>query len=130
TLSPGIVEQKPKDAYGIPPNQQVLIPESALQAVLPFSPIHALSREAPASDREMHRQYTNNSGSTEAEEFTQEELQEFAQAFKMFDKDGNGTMNIKELGVAMRTLGMNPTEEELQNMVNEYDVDGNGKIDF
>ncbi|VDM85938.1 unnamed protein product [Strongylus vulgaris] len=32
----------------------------------------------------------------------------------MFDKDGNGTMNIKELGVAMRTLGMNPTEEELQ----------------
>lgn len=85
---------------------------------------------APSSDREMHRQYTNNSGSTEAEEFTQEELQEFAQAFKMFDKDGNGTMNIKELGVAMRTLGMNPTEEELQNMVNEYDVDGNGKIDF
>ncbi|EYC33919.1 hypothetical protein Y032_0001g165 [Ancylostoma ceylanicum] len=78
----------------------------------------------------MHRQYTNNSGSSEAEEFTQEELQEFAQAFKMFDKDGNGTMNIKELGVAMRTLGMNPTEEELQNMVNEYDVDGNGKIDF
>ncbi|EYC33922.1 hypothetical protein Y032_0001g165 [Ancylostoma ceylanicum] len=85
---------------------------------------------APTSDREMHRQYTNNSGSSEAEEFTQEELQEFAQAFKMFDKDGNGTMNIKELGVAMRTLGMNPTEEELQNMVNEYDVDGNGKIDF
>lgn len=33
---------------------------------------------------------------------------------QMFDKDGNGTMNIKELGVAMRTLGMNPTEEELQ----------------
>lgn len=48
----------------------------------------------------------------------------------MFDKDGNGTMNIKELGIAMRTLGLNPTEEELLNMVNEYDVDGNGKIDF
>jgi len=48
----------------------------------------------------------------------------------MFDKDGNGWMNIKELGVAMRTLGMNPTEEELLNMVNEYDIDGNGKIDF
>lgn len=48
----------------------------------------------------------------------------------MFDKDGNGTMNIRELGVAMRTLGLNPTEEELLNMVNEYDVDGNGKIDF
>ncbi|CAI4225930.1 unnamed protein product [Auanema sp. JU1783] len=85
---------------------------------------------APGQNREMHRQYTNNSASSEVEEFTQEELQEFAQAFKMFDKDGNGTMNIKELGVAMRTLGLNPTEEELLNMVNEYDVDGNGKIDF
>ncbi|PAV82896.1 hypothetical protein WR25_23859 isoform C [Diploscapter pachys] len=79
---------------------------------------------------EMHRQHTTNSTASDAEEFTQEELQEFAQAFKMFDKDGNGTMNIKELGVAMRTLGLNPTEEELLNMVNEYDIDGNGKIDF
>lgn len=51
-------------------------------------------------------------------------------SIQMFDKDSNGWMNIKELGVAMRTLGMNPTEEELLNMVNEYDIDGNGKIDF
>lgn len=48
----------------------------------------------------------------------------------MFDKDGNGTINTKELGVAMRTLGLNPTEDELLNIVNEFDVDGNGKIDF
>ncbi|KAF7640415.1 hypothetical protein Mgra_00000235 [Meloidogyne graminicola] len=75
----------------------------------------------------MHRQFTGSSNGDE--EFTVEELQEFAQAFKMFDKDGNGTMSIKELGVAMRTLGLNPTEDELLNMVNEYDVDGNG-IDF
>uniref|UniRef100_A0A0N5ACN4 EF-hand domain-containing protein n=1 Tax=Syphacia muris TaxID=451379 RepID=A0A0N5ACN4_9BILA len=78
----------------------------------------------------MHRQGTNSSNGTEPEELTGEEIQEFGQAFKLFDKDGNGTMNIKELGAAMRTLGLNPTEEELQNMINEYDVDGNGKIDF
>ncbi|CAD5219622.1 unnamed protein product [Bursaphelenchus okinawaensis] len=80
------------------------------------------------TDRGMHRQFTSSSNGEE--EFTAEELQEFAQAFDMFDKDKNGTMNIKELGVAMRTLGLNPTEEELLNIVNEYDVDGNGKIDF
>ncbi|KAH7725580.1 Protein CAL-4 a [Aphelenchoides avenae] len=76
----------------------------------------------------MHRQFTASSNSEE--EFSAEELQEFAQAFRMFDKDGNGTMNIKELGVAMRTLGLNPTEEELLNLINEFDYDGNGKIDF
>ena len=41
-----------------------------------------------------------------------------------------GTITTKELGTVMRSLGQNPTEAELQDMINEVDADGSGTIDF
>merc|ERR1711979_144430 len=52
------------------------------------------------------------------------------EAFSLFDKDGDGTITTKELGTVMRSLGQNPTEAELQDMINEVDADGNGIVDF
>lgn len=49
---------------------------------------------------------------------------EFKEAFSLFDKDGDGTITTKELGTVMRSLGQNPTEAELQDMINEVDADG------
>lgn len=37
---------------------------------------------------------------------------------------------IKELGIVMRSLGQNPTEEELHHMIRDVDRDGSGAIDF
>ncbi|VDP09543.1 unnamed protein product [Heligmosomoides polygyrus] len=64
------------------------------------------------------------------EGINEEELIEYKEAFRLFDKDGNGSISSKELGVAMRSLGQNPTEQELLDMVNEVDIDGSGTIDF
>jgi len=50
--------------------------------------------------------------------------EEFREAFSLFDKNGDGTISSTELGTVMRSLGQNPTENELQDMINEIDVDG------
>lgn len=49
-------------------------------------------------------------------------------AFNAFDKDGDGAITTKELGPVLRNLGRNPTEAELQDMINEVDVDGELKF--
>lgn len=49
---------------------------------------------------------------------------EFKEAFSLFDKNGDGNISSKELGIVMRSLGQNPTEAELQDMINEVDFDG------
>jgi len=61
---------------------------------------------------------------------TEEQIAEFKEAFSLFDKDGDGNITSKELGTVMRSLGQNPTEAELRDMINEVDADGNGTIDF
>lgn len=65
-----------------------------------------------------------------AENFTEEEVQEYKEAFQLFDKDGGGTISIKELKQVFDALGQHPSEEEVQNMISEVDEDGSGEIDF
>ena len=45
-------------------------------------------------------------------------------------QDGSGAISSKELLHVMRAMGQNPTEDELNNMVMEVDLDGNGTIEF
>lgn len=42
----------------------------------------------------------------------------------MFDTDGGGDISTKELGTVMRMLGQNPTREELDEIIEEVDEDG------
>eukprot|EP01026_Neomeris_dumetosa_P037565 TRINITY_DN30455_c0_g1_i1.p4 TRINITY_DN30455_c0_g1~~TRINITY_DN30455_c0_g1_i1.p4 ORF type:complete len:150 (-),score=34.44 TRINITY_DN30455_c0_g1_i1:512-961(-) len=65
-----------------------------------------------------------------SDKLSEEQISEFKEAFALFDKDGDGTITTKELGTVMRSLGQNPTEAELQDMINEVDSDGSGTIDF
>uniref|UniRef100_A0A1I8IUR4 Calmodulin n=1 Tax=Macrostomum lignano TaxID=282301 RepID=A0A1I8IUR4_9PLAT len=61
---------------------------------------------------------------------TEEQIEEFREAFSLFDKDGDGTITNKELASVMRALGQNPSQEELKEMIKEVDQDGSGSIEF
>ena len=61
---------------------------------------------------------------------TRAQVQEFKEAFDIFDVDGGGTITAEELGEVMKSLGQKPTRAQLESMVREIDADGDGAIDF
>ena len=61
---------------------------------------------------------------------TDMQLEEFRDAFRMFDADGSGAINADELRALMESVGQTPTEEELASMIAAADVDGSRTVDF
>lgn len=57
-------------------------------------------------------------------ELTSEQVGELKDAFNLFDKNGDGRITCQELGIVMRSLGQRPSEDELKEMVDEVDEDG------
>eukprot|EP00806_Schmidingerella_arcuata_P006121 Macronucleus_6570.p1 GENE.Macronucleus_6570~~Macronucleus_6570.p1 ORF type:complete len:151 (+),score=30.12 Macronucleus_6570:1-453(+) len=65
-----------------------------------------------------------------SEAWNEQENQDYKAAFDAFDLDGNGTITIQELRTVMISMGQDPTQEELFEMIKEVDDDGNEEIDF
>ena len=54
---------------------------------------------------------------------------ELREAFKVFDRDGTGTISRDELKDVMKSLGEDLTEDEIDEMLKLADKDGDGTID-
>ena len=52
------------------------------------------------------------------------------EAFKVFDKNGDGVISVSELRQVMNNLGERLTDRELQRMFQNADQDGDGEINF
>ena len=56
-------------------------------------------------------------------ELTELQKQEIKDAFDLFDTSGSGTIEPKELKVALRALGMEPSKEDINKLVADFDKD-------
>lgn len=57
-------------------------------------------------------------------------VKDLVEAFKMFDRNGDGKISSVELGTVLRSLGESLTEAELEQMIKVVDADGDGEIDL
>ena len=67
---------------------------------------------------------------TYKQELSADQKQEIKDAFDLFDTSGSGTIEPKELKVALRALGFEPSKEDIAKLVDDFDKDGSRTIDF
>ena len=58
---------------------------------------------------------------------TEDDIRE---AFRVFDKDGNGFISARELRHVMINLGEKLTDDEVDEMIREADTDGDGEVNY
>ena len=51
-------------------------------------------------------------------------------SFKMYDTDNSGTISRDEIYKFVKMSGEQLTEAEIEEMIRESDIDGDGEIDF
>jgi len=64
------------------------------------------------------------------ERLTPEEIDQCRRVFSVFDINKDNTISTQELGKVLRSLNLNPSNADLQNMVRKVDSKGSGRIDF
>ena len=77
--------------------------------------------------------------------FSQQMVENFKEAFSLFDKKGQGAPRVQlfshhdavpgvidtaSLGLVMRAIGLEPSDAELKNMITEVDGSGKGAVVF
>jgi len=58
------------------------------------------------------------------------QLLEIHAAFAKFDRDGNGTIEKRELEASMRSCGLSVEDNSVEELLCTVDTDGDGKIQF
>ena len=59
-----------------------------------------------------------------------DELAHIKEGFNFFDRDGDGTLNVEDLGMALRALGLLANNQEVASLAMKLDPDRTGLLDL
>ena len=120
---PGMIEA-PSEVEPAPAPQKPSFASAMKAASSPVAASGSMRRPSPASGEIAARK--------DADEVDPDErrLQDLRRAFELFDTDGSGTISPHELARVMRSLGQNPTKQEINEMMSGFDENSDGEIDF
>ncbi len=95
---------------------------------------------SPAELKEMiHEVDTDKNGTIDFKEFLQlmerqtsssTNFDEYKEAFGIFDKNGDGFISADELKLVMKNVGEGMSDHEVEQMIKEADIDGDGQINY
>lgn len=120
---------KNKDGYLTSKEVAALLQSGKLSANVPYNAIQKVVREVEKRDKKMVNitQLMEVLG-RHCSEFNP--MADMMEAFKVFDKNGDGVISVSELRHVMNNLGERLTDRELQQMFRNAYQDGDGEINF
>merc|ERR1712000_3614 len=81
-------------------------------------------------ENKMSKAKSFNAKKFERPGLTEDEIEEIKEAFDLFDTDGSGSIDPKELKAAMQSLGFEAKNQTIYQMISDLDKDGSGNIEF
>ena len=62
--------------------------------------------------------------------FDDQKKEDFREIFDIFDADHGGAISNSEIKQCMQTLGQNPTDDDIKEIITEVDYNGDGEVNF
>ena len=90
------------------------------------------ARDGAAQDgqeQEVRRPPASRKVKKKKQGLSEEQIEELRDVFNHFDNDHSGSIDYRELEIAMRSLGFEVEREELLEMISDVDADGSGIIE-
>ena len=127
------VNTRTRQTTWIHPGEDTLMPEPQRQQLVSAhttNPLSPGSFEVEAASDTVPPVAPPRPGMRTQTQLSAAKMAELREAFDIFDVDGSGTMNIRELQMAMRALGLDPRSEPVEQILARADTDRSGEIDF